>query len=123
MADMQPPGDEDPVTLQEACNIVYRGAIKVSTLKLEAGRGNVDIFRVGRRWFTTLRSVREMRNRCQGKRKAPGSTLTESEGNGLSEMERVSSALVALSQTTRELKSASRNTSPVSTGRRRQSHP
>lgn len=113
------PGDDDPVTLQEACDLVYRGAIKVSTLKLEAGRGNVDIFRVGRRWFTTLRSVREMRDRCQGKRRAPGFTSIESAGSGLSEMDRVSSALVALSQTTRELKSGSRNTSPANTGRRR----
>jgi hypothetical protein len=102
--------DDDPVTLQEAVDLVYRGTIKVSTLLIEADRGNVDIFKVGRRWFTTLRSVREMKERCRGKRKAPGSTLTGSASNGLSEMDRVSSALVALNQTTRALKRSSRNT-------------
>jgi hypothetical protein len=61
--------DDDPVTLQEAVDIVYRGTIKVSTLRLEADRGNVEIFKVGRRQFTTLRSVREMkRNAAEIKR-------------------------------------------------------
>src|SRR5882757_7606567 len=93
-------GDDDPITLQEACDMVYRGKIRVSTLLAERDKGNLDIFKVGRRWFTTLRNVREMKERCQGKRKAPGSISTESASNGLSEMDRVSSALVALSQTT-----------------------
>jgi hypothetical protein len=116
-ASMTPPGEDDPITLKEAASMVYRGKISASTLLLEAGRGNVDIFKVGRRWFTTLRSVREMSERCQGKRRGPGSTSIESGSNGLSEMDRVSSALVALSQTTRALKSSSRNTSPESTDR------
>ena len=109
------PGEDDPVTLEEACEIVFRGAIKVSTLRLEATKGNVDIFKVGRRQFTTLRSVRGLSSKFRETRKARGSTLTETESNGLSETERVSSALVALSQTTRALKNSSRNISPENT--------
>jgi hypothetical protein len=102
-------------TLKEAVDIVYRGKIAVSTLRLLADRGNVQIFKVGRRWFTTLRSVREMKDRCPGNQKALASISTESAANGLSEMDRVSSALVALSQTTRALKRPSNSTSPAST--------
>lgn len=103
-------GDDDPITLEEACKLVFRGTIKPSTLRLEATRGNVEVFKVGRRHFTTLRSVRGMSERCREKRKARGSILTESASNGLSEMDRVSSALVALNQTTSRLKRSSRNT-------------
>ena len=94
------PAEDDPVTLQEAVDIVYRGKIAVSTLRLEADRKNVHIFKVGRRWFTTLRSVREMKDRCPGNQKALASTSIENAVSGLSEMDRVSSALAALSQTT-----------------------
>src|ERR1700759_4309264 len=111
------PAEDDPITLQEACDIVFRGAIKVSTLRLEADRGNVEIFKVGRRQFTTLRSVREMREKCRANPKGRGSILIGTGSTGLSETERVSSALVALRQTTRALKSSSRNTSRGSTDR------
>ena len=116
------PREDDPVTLQEACDIVFRGTIKVSTLRLEASRGNVDVFMVGRRQFTTLRSVRGMRDKCQGNRKARASISTATESNGLSETANISSALVTLSQTTRALKNNSRNTSLENTGLRRPRH-
>ena len=103
-------GDDDPITLQEACDMVFRGTVKVCTLRIEAARGNVDIFKVGRRHFTTLRSVRGMMDKCREKRKARVSTSTASASNGLSETDQVSSALVALSQRTRALKRSSRNT-------------
>ena len=51
--------DDDPITLQEACEIVFRGTVSVATLRSEAARGHLDIFRVGRQYFTTINSVRE----------------------------------------------------------------
>lgn len=113
------PSDDDPVTLQEACDIVYRGTIKVSTLRLMADRDQVQIFKVGRRWFTTLRSVREMKDRCPGNRKVPASISTVNASNGLSETDRATSALVALRQTTRALKRNSPNTSLPNTSLQR----
>jgi hypothetical protein len=103
-------GEDDPITLQEACEMVFRGTVKVSTLRVEAERGNVEIFKVGRRHFTTLRSVRGMMDKCREKRKARGSISTASGNSGPSETDQVSSALVALSQTTRALKRNSRST-------------
>ena len=107
MSDLAP---DDPITLQEACELAFRGNITVSSLRVEARRGNLDIFRVGRRDFTTLNAIREMRKRCQGARKAPASTLTPDVTNGLSETDRALYALDALNQTTKALKGGSGNT-------------
>lgn len=49
-----------PVTLEEACRIEFRDKIKPWSLKAEAARGRLRIFKVGRRHFTTLRDVREL---------------------------------------------------------------
>lgn len=103
-------GEDDPITLQEAVEMVFRGTVKVATLRVEAQRGNVEIFKVGRRHFTTLRSVRGMMDKCREKRKARGSISTASANNGLSETEQATTALVALNQTLRGLKGNSRNT-------------
>lgn len=119
---MDQPAPDDPITLQEACDLAFRGNITVSSLRVEARRGNLEVFRVGRRDFTTLNAIREMRKKCQGARKAPASTLTPVEVNGLSETDRVSFALDALNQTTKALKSDSGNISLANTGQRRARH-
>ena len=111
--------DDDPITLKEACELAFRGTITIASLRAEAGRGNLEVFRVGRRDFTTLKSIREMREKCLDARKARASISTHDESNGLSETERASFALDALSQTAQALKSGSVNTSPANTGQRR----
>src|SRR3954468_3855719 len=112
-------GDDDPITLQEACDFVFRGNIKVPTLRAHVERKELRIFRIGRRDFTTKRFVREMQQLCQDERTGRISTLTPGERLGQSAMERASSALAALNQTTRALKSSSPNTSQASSGPRR----
>lgn len=52
--------EDDPITLQEACEIMFRGTVSVRTLQSEAARGRLNIFRIGRRHFTTIRNVREL---------------------------------------------------------------
>ncbi|HDA7318479.1 TPA: hypothetical protein O5T91_002291 [Staphylococcus aureus] len=113
------PEADDPITLQEACEIAFRGNITVSSLRVEARRGNLEVFRVGRRDFTTLNAIRDMRKKCQGVHKDRASTLTPAVVSGLSETDRVSYALDALNQTTKALKSDSGNTSQANTGQRR----
>lgn len=111
-------GEDDPVTLQEACELVFRGTISVASLRAEAGRGNLDIMRIGRRDFTTIRAVREMQAKCLAGRKGRTFISTQRESSGLSEMDHVSSALAALSQSTNALRNSSQSTSAKSTGRR-----
>jgi hypothetical protein len=51
----------------EACEIFARAKLTISTLRAEAGRGHLDKFRLGKRDYTTVRSMREMLQRVYGK--------------------------------------------------------
>jgi hypothetical protein len=114
---MTSPADDDPITLADACELVFHNRIKVPTLRREAERGNLVTYRVGRRGFTTLRDVREMLQRCRAADPHQGSTSTQVAASGLSATDKSSSALVALNQTVAALKSSSPNTSLESTNR------
>ena len=107
--------DDRPITLAEAAS-EYR--MTVSTLRAEASRGRLDIFRIGRRDYTTAQAMRDMVRKCQDAARLRASTLTEHEASGLSETARASSAQVALSQTVKALKSSLRPTSGTNTNRR-----
>ncbi|WP_051346204.1 hypothetical protein [Bradyrhizobium sp. th.b2] len=64
--------EETPITLQEACDLYFRGIITEVSLRAEHARGMLTIFRVGRQDFTTLRFVREMQERkCRANPEAP----------------------------------------------------
>jgi hypothetical protein len=111
--------DDEPITLAEACKLFPRAKLTVSTLRAEAGRGRLDIFRLGKRDYTTLRSMQEMVRRCQEEDHRRGSTSIASASSGLSETARLESAQAALKQTVSVLKKGSPNTSPQSTSRNR----
>lgn len=111
--------DDDPITLKDACEKFFAGAFTIATLRAEHRRGNLEVYRIGKRDFTTLRDLREMQRKCRVAHKAPVSISTHDESSGLSEMDKRSSALAALSQTTKALKSSSPNISAANTNRRR----
>lgn len=111
--------DDDPITLAHACEVVFAGKVTPWTLRAEAGRGNLDIFMIGKRQFTTLRSVREMVEKCRVVRPVRGSISTAREGNGLSETDQRSFALARAQATVERLKGHSKSTSPRSTARHR----
>ena len=98
--------EDDPITLREACNLFPRAKFTPSTLRAERDRERLEIFGIGRRDYTTLRSMREMVRRCREEdhRRRRGSTSTLHEVNGSSK-ERVASAQAALNQTVKALKS------------------
>lgn len=108
-------GEDDPITLVEACEIAFRNRIRPATLRAEAARGRLTIFRIGRRDFTTLKSVRDLQ--CRAENQARASTSIHNEDSGLSETARISSARAALSQTIARLKNSSPDTSAKSTHR------
>jgi hypothetical protein len=116
---MSPDLDERPLTLKEAGNL-YR--LKISTLRAEAARGRLDIFRLGKRDYTTLQSMRDMVRKCQEEGRRRASTSTQGVGSGLSETERASSAQVALNQTVTALKKGLPRISDRSTNRNAQRH-
>ena len=116
---MSPPDENEAITLAEACKIFSRAKLTISTLRAEADRGHLDIFRLGKRDYTTLRSMREMVTKCQEERRRRDSTSTQTEGNGSSETARTSSALDALNQTVTALKSGLPRISVANTNRNR----
>jgi hypothetical protein len=76
----------------------------VSTLRAEAGRGRLRIFRIGRRDYTMPGDVEEMIRLCRAEDHRHACTSTKQEASGLFETERRASAQAALSLTMQELK-------------------
>ncbi|HWV19494.1 MAG TPA: hypothetical protein VN036_00525 [Devosia sp.] len=57
--------EDEPMTLKEACQLIFRDSITPATLRAEADRGRLVIERIGRRDFVTRRAIREMRKLCE----------------------------------------------------------
>jgi hypothetical protein len=113
--------DDDPITLADACRIFPESKLTVSTLRTEAARGRLSVFRIGRRDYTSRRLMLEMVRRCQDEDHRRD--FTSMKGNsGLSEMDRSKSALAALNQTAQALRKGSLNTSATSTSRNAVAH-
>jgi hypothetical protein len=110
-------GEHDTITLKDA------GAhfgFTLSTLRAEAARGRLTVYKIGRRYYTTPADIRQMVAQCRVEPKARDFTLTRSDGSGSSETERASSALAAANATVLRLRNSSRNTSIKSIDRSRQ---
>src|SRR5262245_42625433 len=98
---------DDPIPLAEACRDLLHGRWTPATLRAEAARGNLVIFRLGRVDCTTPADLERMVQACRENRRVRGSTWTRPEESGSSETDRASSALAALKQSTARLKSSS----------------
>lgn len=111
------PDLDELLTLEDACTAILKGKGTPATLRAEARRGKLELYKIGKRFYTTRRDLKEMQRKCRVPQEALGSISTNGAGSGLSEMDRISSVQAALSQTTRELTRSSRNTSGQDTGR------
>jgi hypothetical protein len=118
-AGLSPPDipDDRLLTLQDACDLLFGNQIKVATLRSEIDRGNLTVFRIGRRFFTTPQQIREMVQKCRVNGPLRGSSSIASDASGLSETERISAAQAALKATLEGLKGRSPSTSATSTVR------
>src|SRR3989304_2916272 len=109
---------DSPITLDVACELYPQASFKVATLRAAADRGELHIFRLGRRYHTTPAAMSAWVKRCQDAARLHGFTSTQSESSGLSETDRVSSAQAALSQTVAALKAGLPRISDRNTNRR-----
>ena len=109
--------DKNTLTLRQAAE---EYGYTVSTLRAEAGRGRLTLYRIGRKDYTTPADIKEMVRLCRVEKKGHGFTLIRDENNGLSATERASSALAAANQTVEALKRRSPNILDTSTSQRRQ---
>lgn len=104
--------DDDTITLKDAAS---HFGFTVSTLRAEAGRGRLTIYKIGKRYYTTPGDIKEMVKQCRVEQKGRDFTLIRGGNSGLSETERASSALAAAKETALRLKNSSRSTSATST--------
>lgn len=109
--------DTDPITLKEACEIVFRRSCTVYTLRAEAARGRLEVAKIGKRYYTTLRSARSLYAKCLEGNPRPASISTLVGDSGSSETVDSSSARAALRQSVAVLKKSSPNISPKNTSR------
>ncbi len=100
-------GDADTITLKDAAQ---HFGFSVYTLRAEADRGRLAIYKIGKRYYTTPGDVKEMVRQCRVDQKGQGFTLIRSAANVPSETERASSALAAARESAERLKNSSRNT-------------
>jgi hypothetical protein len=84
--------DDDPVTMADAAQ---HFGFTVSTLRAEAGRGRLVMFKIGKRYYTTPNAIRAMVELCRVEPKAPVSGFRRDMATS-SETERRSTALAAL---------------------------
>jgi len=100
--------EEIPLTLKDACRILFRNAIKPASLRAEARRGRLNIFRIGRTDFVLPSAVRElMVPECPENENHPVSTSAPTNRSGSSETDRKQSARVAALATAQALKKRS----------------
>ncbi len=90
-----------PLTLAEAAELYH---LKISTLRAEAARGRLDVFRIGRRDYTTLESLKAMVRKCHDEDPRRASISTRNDDSGSSETERFRSAQAALNMSAKALK-------------------
>ncbi|WP_291406960.1 hypothetical protein [Devosia sp.] len=120
--------DDEPLTLAEACKVIFKGAISPDTLMAEASRGRLIMEKIGRRWFVTPAAIREMRKKCEvvqpAKARASGSNRGASETeslsrlSGSSETDRINTARDAARMKLRKLNDSLPTTSLKNTSRR-----
>lgn len=107
---VRPIEEDDPITLKEACEIVFRDTVTISTLRAEAARGHLEVARIGKRDFTTLRSAKELFRKCQDEKRPRDSISIRTAKPGLSATDRATSVQAALKASVGRLKSSSRHT-------------
>lgn len=99
--------DDDTITLRDAAK---HFGFSVYTLRTEAERGRLTIYKIGKRYYTTPADVKEMVRQCRVEQKARDFTLIRSASSTPSEMERASSALAAARESAEKLKNSLRST-------------
>lgn len=100
-------GDDDTITLADAAK---HYGYSVYTLRTEADRGRLVIYKIGKRYYTTPADIKGMVAQCRVDLKDRASISIRSVRNTPSETERASSALAAARETAERLKNSSRNT-------------
>ncbi|WP_145927819.1 hypothetical protein [Bradyrhizobium neotropicale] len=95
-----------PLSLKQVCELIFNNTISIATLKAEHRRGNLELFKIGRQYFTTRRHIEALVEKCrlQGPPRAPKREPTD---NWPEEVRR-RAALAAVRLSVEKLKAAAR---------------
>ena len=109
--------DEQAFDLKTACQVFFSDEIKPKTLRGERDRGNLHLFRVGRKDFVLAGQIRAMikeKNKCSVPQNRPDSGSTQPNEAGSSSTGANGPALAAMNEIAAALKSNCKPPSPVS---------
>jgi hypothetical protein len=109
--------DDDPVTLEEACKLFFRGRLTKSALRTEHRKGNLEFIRIANKDFVTHNGVKRMMEKCRKSESHQGSISDQTADgrSGSSGMAKPISAQDALRIKLKTQVKSSRNTSRPST--------
>jgi hypothetical protein len=110
--------NDSPITLEEAAQTIFRGAITARVLRRAVDKGDLKAFKVGRTIFTTAADIANMRESCLVEPSPRASISIPKGAPGPSETDRVLSAQAALSSRFEKLNRFSTNISAPSTSRK-----
>jgi hypothetical protein len=63
--------DDQPISLAKAAKLFFDGALTKSSLRTEARKGNLEIFRIANKDFVTRRGIRRMLEKCRVEKSRP----------------------------------------------------
>jgi len=101
--------DDVPLSLKEVCEQIFGGSISVASLMIEHKRGNLQINKVGRKYFTTPADLRSMYVKCRVAI-PPHVPFPRVGGANQEDRARIEAAREALKLTLKRLKSKKANT-------------
>jgi len=107
--------DDTLLTLEQACDHGFAGGATPTILKAEWRRGNLELSKIGRSYFTTPAKLKAMEAKCLAEPPARNSGSTRKEERGLSSTVEVVAARDSLMMKLDELKKRSANTLRQST--------
>jgi hypothetical protein len=110
--------EDTQLSLQAAARLAFPdGTVSARTLRAEAARGKLAIFRIGKKYYTTVAEIERMIERCPVQPKARISISGGDPGGPPSGQSGTEAARAALKASMAKLKEGSRTTSRPSTGR------
>ncbi|NTJ83626.1 hypothetical protein G6M50_38230 [Agrobacterium rhizogenes] len=110
-------GDDEPVTLAEACDVFFGGRLTKSALRTEARKGNLEILQIANKDFVTRRSIERMKEKCLKKSDQPVSGSGQTPVPGSSKTVPNVSPRNAAKLKLKQLRESLPNTSTPPTGR------
>jgi hypothetical protein len=109
-------GDDEPIPLAEAAKLFFHGRLTKSSLRTEAGKGNLEIIRIANKDFVTRNGINRMIERCRRNEGLQGSGSGQTQERGTSRMEPSVLPQIAAKLRLQQLKQSLPSISQANTG-------